>query len=252
MALMDEFREEREKIKNGTLKEKASYFWEYYKWYVIIPAIIIVFLGTTIYQKVTEPETILNGILLNTYNEHSDASSREVIDAFSKQQKIDTKEYEVSLNTSLTFDSDNPSNTTNSDTIQALVAWLAAGTVDFICTDINSSTDFAYNGYFIDLREILSKEEIQKYEPYFLYIDTATSKALEKALDDYMDDSSVPIPESSKPETMEDPVPVMIDLSKNEKLSKIYANADSLAIGIATNAPNKDMLLAFLDFLVEK
>lgn len=252
MALMDEFKEEREKIKNGTLKEKASYFWEYYKWYVIVPLIVIVFLGTTIYQKVTAPEIILNGVLLNTYNANSEEPSQKVIDDFSELQKIDTKEYEVTLNTSMTYNTSDTSGTANYESVQALMAWVAAGSVDFMSADHAAMTDLAYKGYFVDLREILSNEEIQKYEPYFLYIDTAASKALDEAIDNYGDDSSVSIPDCSEPDTMEDPIPVMIDLSKNAKLSKIYANSDSLAIGIATNAPNKDMLLEFLDFLVEE
>lgn len=252
MALMDEFKEEREKIKNGTSKEKAAYFWDYYKWYVIVPLIVIIFLGTTIYQKVTAPEIILNGVLLNTYNTNSDEGSQEVINNFSELQKIDTKEYAVTLNTNMTFDVTDNSGTANYDSVQALMAWVAAGSVDFICADHESLTDFAYNGYFVDLREYLTKEEIQKYEPYFLYIDTATSKALEEALDDYDNDSFVSIPDCKEPETMKDPIPVMIDFSKNAKLSKIYANADSLALGIAANAPNKDRLLEFLDFLIEE
>ncbi len=252
MALMDEFKEEREKIKNGTFKQKAAYFWEYYKWYVIVPVIVIVFLGTTIYQKVTAPEIILNGILLNTYNANSEEPSQKVIDDFSKLQEIDTKEYEVTLNTSMSFVANDTSGTANYESVQALMAWVAAGSVDFISGDHAAMTDLAYNGYFVDLREFLSDDEIQKYEPYFLYIDTATSKALDQALENYNDDSSVSIPDCSEPETMKEPIPVMIDLSKNAKLSNIYANSDLLAMGIATNAPNKDMLLEFLDFLVEE
>lgn len=252
MALMDEFREEREKIKNGTWQQKLAYFWEYYKWYVIVPLIIVVFLGTTIYQKVTAPEIILNGVLLNTYNTESDAASAEVIADFSKLQKIDTKEYEVTLNTSMSFVANDTSGTANYESVQALMAWMAAGTVDFINGDHSSMTNLAYNGYFVDLRDFLSDDEIKKYEPYFLYIDTTVSKTLDDAFENNDDVASISTPDCREPETMENPIPVMIDLSKNAKLSEIYANSDSLAMGIAVNAPNTDMLLEFLDYLVEE
>lgn len=248
---MDEFKEERERIKNGTFKQKASYFWEYYKWYVIVPVIVIAFLGTTIYQKITAPEVILNGVLINTYSTESEASCEEIIADFSEAQKIDTEEYAVTLNTTMSYITDDTSGTANYESIQALMAWIAAGSVDFISSDHAAMTDLAYNGYFVDLRNFLTKEQIAEYEPYFLYIDGAVTVALDEAFDKNEDASSISIPDCTKPETMEDPIPVMIDLSKNEKLSKIYSDSDALAMGIAENAPNKDMLLSFLEYLIK-
>ena len=45
----------------GDIPEKFTkawweYFWEYYKWYVIVPLIIIIAIGTTIYGKLTAPK----------------------------------------------------------------------------------------------------------------------------------------------------------------------------------------------------
>lgn len=42
MAVMDEFKEEREALKNGTPKQKLAYFWYYYKWHVIIALVVII------------------------------------------------------------------------------------------------------------------------------------------------------------------------------------------------------------------
>ena len=42
MAVMDEFKEEREALKNGTPKQKLAYFWYYYKWHVIISLVVII------------------------------------------------------------------------------------------------------------------------------------------------------------------------------------------------------------------
>ena len=50
MAVMDEFKEEREALKRGTPKQKLAYFWYYYKWHVIISVIIIGMLVSFIYQ----------------------------------------------------------------------------------------------------------------------------------------------------------------------------------------------------------
>ena len=42
MAVMDEFKEEREALKNGTPRQKLAYFWYYYKWHVIIALVVII------------------------------------------------------------------------------------------------------------------------------------------------------------------------------------------------------------------
>lgn len=251
MALMDEFKEEREQIKNGTWKQKVAYFWEYYKWYVIVPVIVIGFIGTTIYQKVTAPETILNGVLLNAYSSEADSACQDMIGDFSEELKIDTEEYAVTLNTTMSYVANDTSGTANYESVQALMAWIAAGSVDFICSDHESMTDLAYNGYFVDLRDFLSEEQIEKYEPYFLYIDSTVSKELDAAFDNDVDSASISIPDCTKPETMEDPIPVMIDFSNNAKLAEIYTASDTLALGIAANAPNEDMILNFLNYIME-
>ena len=59
MPVMDEFREEREAIKNAGFKEKWEYFWEYYKWYVIGGAAIIILLTIFIRDMVNKKDWIL-------------------------------------------------------------------------------------------------------------------------------------------------------------------------------------------------
>ena len=250
MALMDEFREEREKIKNGTWKQKLGYFWEYYKWYVIVPVLIIGFVGSTIYQKVTAQDIILNGVFLNAYNSEANSGTQEIIDEFSKEQNIDTEEYEVTLNTSMYYKTDDSSGTANYELVQTLMAWTAAGTIDFIGGDHDSMTSLAYNGYFVDLREFLNKEELKKYEPYLLYMDASFSKPLDNSFENDVAPNTIAIPNCAEPEAMKQPIPVMIDLSNNAKLGKIYTNSDAIAVGLAQNAPNKEMLLEFLDYIM--
>lgn len=220
MALMDEFKEEREKIKDGTLKEKLSYFWDYYKWYVIVPLIVIIFLGTTIYQKITAPEVILNGVLINAHNIEADTARNKLGADFLKNIEMDAEEYAVTLNTSLSYVDDTDSASSNYESMQALMAWIAAGSIDFLCGDYDTMMALSNHEYFLDLREVLNEEQIKKYEPYFLYTDKN--------------------------------VPIMIDLSKNPKLENIFVDSDTLALGITVNCPNQNTLIKFIDFLIEK
>lgn len=50
MAVMDEFKEEREALKNGTPRQKLAYFWYYYKWHVIIALVVIIMIVSFIKQ----------------------------------------------------------------------------------------------------------------------------------------------------------------------------------------------------------
>lgn len=251
MALMDEFKEERENIKNGTPKQKAAYFWEYYKWYVIIPVIILIVVISYIHHMVTKTDDVLNGLLINTHNVEAQTLADQLGADFCKEMKIDTKEYGVTLNPSLNYITNNTSGASNYETLQALMAWVGAGSIDFINSDVDTMTELAYREYFSDLRDILSEDDLTQYEPYFLYIDQAVIDARNKAFEDDQDASDIVLPDCRKPETMEKPVPVLIDMSECEALSDIYPNVDALAFGITSNAPNLDMTLNFLKYLMK-
>lgn len=252
MAAMDEFKKEREAVKNGTLKQKLSYFWDYYKWYVIIPLVIIIMVGNTVYHKLTDPEVILNGVLLNCYNMEEQVPTAELIEAFYEKQEIDVSEYKVDLNTTLSYSTDESAASSNYSSIQVLMAWTGAGTLDFLTGNLDAMMELAYRGYFVDLTTFLTAEQITLYEPYFLYMDQAVVEKRSEAFDNGEDANSIPTPDETKPETMEKPIPVLIDMNQSEKLTTVYGDsADALTFGVATNVPNKDMTLAFIDYLME-
>lgn len=253
MAGMDEFKKEREAIKNGTLKQKLSYFWDYYKWYAIIPLIIIIAVTSTIYNKVTAPDILLNGILLNCHNlETEQDSTSELYQSFYERENIDTKEYAITLNTTLSYSTDESAASSNYSTLQALMAWTGASTLDFLTGNKEAMTDLCYRGYFVDLREFLTEEQIEKYEPYFLYMDQAVVEKRELAFEKNEDASTILLPDASNREDMEEPIPVMIDMSQSEKLTKVYgASAKELTFGVVVNAPNPDMIMTFMDYLME-
>ena len=164
MALMDEFKEERKAVlQNGTTKQKISYIWDYYKWHIMIPIIVVIALISYIVNIVTRPDIILNGVMLNVYNMESESSPADLLPDFYKEQKIDSKEEEINLNSSLHYSVDNLN--TNYQTMQVLMAWLSADQLDFVTGDATSLTDLAYKDYFTDLRDYFTEDELAKYEP---------------------------------------------------------------------------------------
>lgn len=267
MAVMDEFKSERESVKNGPFKKKVAYFWTYYKWFVIIPLIIIIGIASYIYNIVTATDTVLNGILLNTNSLESDLS--DLINGFYEEQQIDQELYDISLNTSLSYYPDSQNASSNYTTLQALMAWSSVGTIDFISGDMSTMKDLAYKGYFVDLTTVLSAEQLTAYEPYFLYIDQDVVTQRNEAFDNNIDASTILLPDCDKPDTMKDPIPVLLNLPPSDALSQAYgftssstsgttsdnaseATSDSasnaIIFGIVQNAQNTDMALKFIEY----
>ena len=53
---MDEFKEERQAVLHGPLKQKISYFFHYYKWPAFIVIFVSIFIVSYVYTLVTRPE----------------------------------------------------------------------------------------------------------------------------------------------------------------------------------------------------
>jgi hypothetical protein len=90
MAMKDEIRRERQAVmKHGTPKDKWNYFKDYYMLRTIVVVAVLVFAICFIYDTVTKPDIVLNGMFLNTFNfdERTD-SAAELEEQFTKQRLI--------------------------------------------------------------------------------------------------------------------------------------------------------------------
>lgn len=251
MPVMDEFKESREKIKNGSFKDKAKYFFDYYKVHVIVAVFAIVMVTTFIHDIVSQKDDafyalMLNSILVDT--EYIDAFH----DSFVEYSGVDINEYDVMIDNSINF-SDNPVDEITMSASQRLVALTASDSVDVMVGDSTIFPEQANQGMFCDLREILTEEQIAKYEPYFYYVDEAYIEYVDEALDSYDPNIVLSDPiDPTKPEEMEQPVPVGIFVTDSETLKNAYPFVgDYVAIGVMINAPHVDVSLDFIDFLFE-
>ena len=99
MPVMDEFREEREAIKNAGWQYKLKYFWDYYKWFVIGGIFALFIIISIVKDVINTKDFIFNGVLLNTFGD--DTVMQEFADNFAKEYDLDTENYELLLDTSL-------------------------------------------------------------------------------------------------------------------------------------------------------
>lgn len=234
-------------LKNATIKQKIAYVWEYYKLHIFIIACVIIGASYFIYHLVTRTEACLSGIFLNAYNMENDSDVEDLGNEFLKLQNIDSSKYEVRFNDGLYLTGDDK---LDFETDQAVWIQCTSGTVDFMVSPMEFLMDSAYQQYYVDLTSVLTEEQINKYQPYFLYIDGATVEEVTE-LSNELKDISSELPDPAKPEEMIDPIPVFIDMTQCEKLANIYKDTESLVFGALVNAPDIDLAIEFLDYLTE-
>lgn len=257
MAMRDEIKAARKDlVENGTIKEKIAYFFDYYTIHTVVIVAILIFTIGYIHQQVTKPDMVFNGVLLNVLHFEEGNPVEDLKSGFMEHIDMNTKEYDMSLNYSLKYKFGNEAQQSQLEDYQAsqaVVAHCDAGVVDFISAPLSSFLEFGYGGLLVNLEDVLSEEDLEKYEPYFLYADLDVVKQKQEAWDNNIKASDIPCPDPTKPEEMKQPIPVFIDVTKCEKMANIYDYySDTVVIAITANAPNPDRISDFLAYLFEE
>lgn len=249
MPLMDEFREEREAIKHGTREQKYQYFKDYYRTPLIIAVLAITFIGILVFQFVTRKDLAFYGMFLNCspYQENE-----WFLNEFTEQAGISLDEYDVTMDTAVYFKLNSVDEDTQV-TVQKIDTYTGAGHVDVMLGGGEEFAHFANSIMFKDIREVLTEEQIEKYEPYFYYIDEAFLEEINKVATIGDDTTTLDIPDPRDPDSMERPKPVAIFVESSEKLNEAYyfKNAeDGIAVGVFANTSHPESVQTFIDYLM--
>lgn len=252
MPAMDEFKAQREAIKNKSFKEKLAYYWYYYKIHVIVAIFAIILVITTIHDIVTYKDIAFYVAFLNSFDTEHD---QEFIDEFSLLTDIDTDEYDIYLDTNMYFnvaDYDQASMAA----MQKFLAMSSSGEIDVVIADRNVYSSYADNGFFRNLNEYLTDEQLAKYADHFYYYDEGT-------LDDEIDyeavyNSEFAIPDDTSerrdPSLLEKPVPVgiFLDDAMKSKLTELgyYSESQEIIFGFMGKDDTIVYCQQFLDWLV--
>lgn len=253
MPLMDEFKKERESIKDKPFKEKLSYFWYYYKLHVVVAVFLLIVVITLIHDVVTNKDIIFDATFMNAYTTDRNV---EFINEFAQLTDIDLEKYEVYLDTNMRFD------LTSYDEVslaasQKFIAMSAAGEIDVVVSDHDVFATYADSGTFQDLRDFLTAEQIEKYKDHFFYFDQTI---LDREIDfEAVNNSDLSVPEDTtdrrNPGAMEDPIPVGIFLedSLNDRLidAGYYMEEQEIIFAIMADEENKIYCQQFLDWLTD-
>ena len=241
--------ERKEYFKTASFSKKLEFIWDYYKIHILIALALLTGIGYYVHHLVTAKDMVLSGMLLNVdaleHRNDIDKLKQEILEHL----KVDTQKYDVDFIDSYTLTGDVAS---DYETQQAVIVQLGAGSLDFTISPLEYMQNYTYQNCFYDFRDLLSEEQFKKYEPYFLYIDGEYMKEYGQRSLESSEENPIVLPDFTRPEDMEDPIPVLIDLSQCKTITDLYtADKESLVFGIMGSVKSEDNVLLFLDYIME-
>lgn len=260
-GVRDEIREQQKKTKDMTPKERLAYFWFYYKVPFIAGIAAVIFLSIMIHDMVTAKDYNFYALMLNSQNLNDTAIS----ESFSEYADLDNKKYECYIDTMTTL---SLKDYTQYDmaTYQKIIAQAATNDFDALVLDSAVFYKLSISGFMVDLRTVLSKEELAAYEGNIYYIDQAAiDRADEAASDDpeamafynKMENATnaaikADAEEHKHPENMEDPVPVGIYIEDSPFIEKTDSYHGLIPVfGIASTSQRMDKASTYLSYLYD-
>ena len=250
MPVMDEFKEERESLKNGTPKQKLTYFWDYYKWHVIVAIVAIIVVVTFIQQILNKKDTgfyacMMNGARIDFLNDNPDS-----INAFAQYADIDVNEEDIFYDTSLQIGM-NTGDDVNSS--QKFMVYLASSEFDVMVTDAETNLKYAYQGDYFDLREFLTPDQTALYQDAFYYVDGDIIREINEEVNKNNLEYEPVYADALHPETMKDPIPVGLYLPAESPLLKDYFFKDeNVVLSVFINTTRPERASAYIDFCMQK
>ena len=175
MAVWDDIKKQHKKVRKKGFKAMASYFWDYYK----VPTAVIIIIALFSFYLIRDMASNLPyGFYAMMINSTMHPDGEVIGEDFAGYAGIDTSSYNVLIDTNQTL-STSSYNTYDVSTQERIMAITAAGDLDVMIADQSVFEQYARNSYMTDLRELMSEDELKKYEGFIYYVDGAIIKAIE-------------------------------------------------------------------------
>lgn len=245
---MDEFRDEVNKVKEAPLKEQIAYYAYYYKWHMITLVAIITVVFSIFRSVVTNVEIAFYAYLINSIEIDVDNMSLEK--ELSQLAAVDEEKERVVLDGAFYLDFEQQD--TNFVTYQQkLAVMVGSSEVDMMITDVGTFENLSQWELFLDIRNMLSEEEVERYEPYFYYIDEVYFDQREELYS--AGDISYVFPEydPKDPSSMEKPVPVGIYLEPDSVLLEEYVFLEEeVVMAVVMNSKRLEITKEFMGLIL--
>lgn len=178
-ALQKAFQTEQVSFKELTFQKKILYIWDYYKWWFIIAAFLIVSAVILVPQILeNKKDCVLYALFVNT--QITDQTTTSLMDDFVEYADIDLEGKRITLDPSLKINLKS-ADTLSMNSSQKMVALLGNKTMDLVIEDEDCYRHYASLGVFINLEEELPAELLEKCRPYLVYTSGSEDGGNEKA-----------------------------------------------------------------------
>ncbi|MDO4284990.1 MAG: hypothetical protein Q4C60_06600 [Eubacteriales bacterium] len=277
MAISDEIREQRQKLKGQGAKAHLSYFMTYYKYPTLAAIAVIAMVISIVHSIATNKPSAISAIFLNASNPELTSGSEWIDASFCEYAGIDTEEYSVTIDTSSYLTPGGATSQMEMGTTEKIMAYAAAKDLDVLMADPYNFQNYAKSEMYIDLRTVLTEEQQEKYEPYYYYVDGAlydadvdltaseetadtgatTQEEAEAAalFDDSVTQELIAREQkdvyvSPDPSEMEDPIPVGVIMTDAPYLSSIELYGNTVPVlGIVASSERTETAVLMLEYL---
>ena len=249
MTIREAIKEQRKSIKNRSPREQFAFFWEYYGIKTICLLLAVAALIAFIVTMVTKKDYALTGVFFGSAAQNS---AQSYLDAFGSHCGIDPEKYEISVQCHPGIQMDQQITQDIYNSMEAFTAMVAAKTVDCFAGNDELFLYYAYMEYAVDLRTVLTLQELAQLSPHLRYIDGSLI-AQQEANNDSLASAYSQHPDAAKPELMADPIPVAVSLNAaTDAFKEAYHFADSAVIGICASTEQPENALAFLRYCLNE
>lgn len=227
-------------LKEKPLKEKLKHIFTYYKLPIVAILLAIILVISGVCHLASAQKTVLHISCLDAVVRQEAGEAFQL--ALSQALGIDRNKELVEISV----------NRNQQDEIyagEALAAQIMGGMIDVLALPEETSLQWLYQDVFANLSELLTAEQMQTYKGSFLYVDGAVLEQM-----DHLRQEQTPLefPDPTKPEEMEDPIPVAMRVPTGAEFAEAYfSNHKSVVIGIVANAPNLNNAVFFLNYMME-
>ena len=250
MKFIDNIKADWQKVKDKSRKGKWEFFWDYYKIPAICILLVIVLLVQGIFSSGSQKQVVFSGFALNCkISIQEDAFWNDFYEAAGINAETQT------VGCSSDMQIVQGQNQLNNDTIQKIIANCAIQEADFLIGDPYAFQVCAYTSQqlLIDLREFLDAETLTKYADRLYYIDEAIIDVLTSPVGEQVEPNALEYPQDpKKPETMQKPIPVGIDVSERKDLqTAYYLDGTTFFVGAIKSTARPELTKQFLEYLLK-
>ena len=222
-GVRDEIKEQRAKFKDLKFPQKVGYIWTYYKLPIFSCIIAILVVLSFIFAYIRNNyDTVCTIISCDGYITGHRTDEDALTTGFTKYLGIDGKKTQIDIDYSYNFEGDDLDGAVTVS-INKIYILANTGDMDGLMANYDDILYFCTNQdtFFLDLREVLTDEELEYLQDYIIY---------------YTDGNG-------------NDIPVAIDVSESPVITSTDLSTEHPCYGIVNTSPNYENAADFIRYL---